>query len=122
MSTDAAELVGLPVRWSGIRLGRVTDVVVDRPPQRVLGLEVRCLDRRHRFLPFAACVHLGAGRAVVPTTPLALLDGGPLAYYREHGVPLSELGREDGLAGRPGAALRVAADGSVEVVAAAEAA
>ena len=38
----------------GLRVGRVVDVILDAAEGRPMGLEVRCLDGRHRFLPMAA--------------------------------------------------------------------
>jgi hypothetical protein len=86
----ARRLIGCPVRWNGIRLGTVTDVILDRPPTGVVGLEVGCPDGLSRFLALPACEVFGSSE-VVPVSPLALLDPDSLEYYRAHGIRLSAL-------------------------------
>ena len=88
-AVPASGLPGRAVRWQGIRLGAVVDVLLDRTLRRVLGIEVRNMDERHRFLPAAAFDRVGA--AVVPATPLALLEADTLAFYRGEGIALSTL-------------------------------
>ena len=75
-----------PVDLRRVRIGHVVDVILDRSEERALGLEVRCLDGRHRFLPMAAAS--AVGDAVVIDSPFALLDTEQLEFYRERGVPL----------------------------------
>ena len=59
-STVSAEVLALPVRMHGIGLGRSVELIVDVDVRRVLGLEVRCGDDTHRFLPLAVA-HICAG-------------------------------------------------------------
>ena len=79
-------LLRLPVLLRGIRVGNVVDVILDADGERPLGLEVRCRDDRHRFLPMAAASE--RADRVVMDSPFALLDTDELEFYREHGVPL----------------------------------
>ena len=53
-SRMAKELLQLPVRLDGIRLGRCVDVVLDDDGERVVGVVVLCGDDETRFLPYAA--------------------------------------------------------------------
>ena len=95
MQADAASsLLSRPVRVEGILLGHVVDVLLDGALLQALGLEVRCGDGEHRFLPFAAA-RLQAGE-VVARTALALLDEPQLAFYARRGTTLRTLRREDG--------------------------
>lgn len=75
----------------GLRVGRVVDVILDAAEGRPMGLEVRCLDRRHRFLPMAAATPVGD--EVVIDSPFALLETDELEFYRGRGVSLRR-GRE----------------------------
>ncbi len=70
----------------GLRVGRVVDVILDAAEGRPMGLEVRCLDRRHRFLPMAAATSVGD--EVVIGSPFALLETDELEFYRGRGVSL----------------------------------
>ena len=70
----------------GLRVGRVVDVILDAAEGRPMGLEVRCLDRRHRFLPMAAATSVGD--EVVIDSPFALLETDELEFYRGRGVSL----------------------------------
>ena len=88
-AVPASGLPGRAVRWHGIRLGSVVDVVLDRTLRRLLGIEVRNMDERHRFLPAPAFEHVGT--AVVPASPLVLLGADALAFYRGEGIALSSL-------------------------------
>ena len=85
------QLLQRPVSLHGVRIGHVVDVILDENAERTLGLEVRCLDGRHRFLPMAAAT--SAGDEVVIDSPFALLDTDELEFYRERGVTLRR-GRE----------------------------
>ena len=51
---SATELLQLPVRLHGIRLGRPVDLLLDRTEWRALGFVVHCGDEETRFLVFAA--------------------------------------------------------------------
>jgi hypothetical protein len=53
-SRSATELLLLPVRLHGIRLGRPVDLLLDPRSWRVLGFVVLCGDDSRRFLVFAA--------------------------------------------------------------------
>ncbi len=75
-----------PVRLHGVQLGNVVDVILDAGGDAAVGLEVRCEDGQHRFLPMAAASL--AGGDVVVDSPFALLDGEQLRFYRERGVTL----------------------------------
>jgi uncharacterized protein YrrD len=88
-ATAATKLAGRAVRWRGIRLGAVVDVVLDLTLSRMLGVEVRNIDRRHRFLPATACERIEP--AVEPATPLALLEADAVAFYRRRGIAFSAL-------------------------------
>jgi hypothetical protein len=53
-SRSATELLQLPVRLHGIRLGRPVDLLLDAEEWRALGFVVLCGDESRRFLAFAA--------------------------------------------------------------------
>ena len=53
-SLSATELLLLPVRLHGLRLGRPIDLLLDPEAWRVLGYVVLCGDESRRFLAFAA--------------------------------------------------------------------
>ncbi len=80
------QLLEQPVSLHGLRVGRVVDVILDAAEGRPMGLEVRCLDRRHRFLPMAAATSVGD--EVVIGSPFALLETDELEFYRGRGVSL----------------------------------
>jgi sporulation protein YlmC with PRC-barrel domain len=86
-SMASRDVLALPVRLHGIDLGRTVELVVDLDVRRVLGLEVRCGDEAHRFLPLAAA-HVRDGEIAV-ASPLTLLD--ELAFYRGRGHGLVAL-------------------------------
>jgi hypothetical protein len=88
----ASSLLSQPVRVEGILFGHVVDVVLDARRAHALGLEVRCGDGEHRFLPFAAAT-LVAGE-VVARTALAVLDAPELAFYARRGTTLRKLRRD----------------------------
>jgi hypothetical protein len=85
------QLLERPVSLHGVRVGYVVDVILDAPEGPPMGLEVRCLDGRHRFLPMAAATP--AGPEVVIDSPFALLESDELDFYRSRGVSLRR-GRE----------------------------
>lgn len=82
-----SELLSLPVRHNGIDLGHPVDVLLSLDTGQALGLEVRCRDDVHRFIP------LGAARLASHATelfsPLALLDD--VAFYRARGAAFRAL-------------------------------
>jgi len=85
----AGELLRLPVRLHGIELGRPVDLILDLAAERALGLDVRCGDEVHRFLPLAAAV-LEDGEITVRSA-LTLLEEAELAFYRSRADTLSNL-------------------------------
>ena len=80
------ELLQRPVTLHGVRVGHVVDVILEATEGQPMGLEIRCLDGRHRFLPMAAASL--AGGEVVIDSPFSLLDTEELEFYRERGVLL----------------------------------
>ena len=85
------QLLQRPVSLHGVRVGHVVDVILETAEGRPMGLEVRCLDGRLRFLPMAAATPAGA--EVVIDSPFALLETEELDFYRQRGVSLRR-GRE----------------------------
>jgi hypothetical protein len=85
------QLLERPVTLHGVRVGHVVDVILEAAEGPPMGLEVRCLDRRHRFLPMAAATPVGPD--VVIDSPFALLETDELEFYRGRGVSLRR-GRE----------------------------
>jgi hypothetical protein len=83
------ELLRLPVRVQGVRLGRGVDVLLHPTDPRALGVDVLCRDERHRFLPLAAAA-VGQ-RAIEVSSALVLLDLGDDSVYRVEARPLSRL-------------------------------
>lgn len=81
-------LVGRPVVIRDVRLGVAVDALFDRALGRLVGLDVRCRDEAHRFLPYPACEVLGDRVAV--ESALVLLDR-ELDFYRVGGSALSAL-------------------------------
>lgn len=81
-------LLQRPVSLHGVRVGHVVDVILEAPEGHPMGLEVRCLDGRHRFLPMAAATP--AGTEVVIASPFALLEADELEFYRARGVSLRD--------------------------------
>jgi hypothetical protein len=80
------ELLNKRVLTGGIELGRVVDVILDEAGDRPLGLDVRCKDGEHRFLPLAT-VDVDNGDVVVDS-PLVLLAADQLDFYRARGRAL----------------------------------
>jgi sporulation protein YlmC with PRC-barrel domain len=80
------ELLEREVSINGIQVGRVVDVLLAPDRETVVGLEVRCNDGRHRFLPKAAASERGDTIAI--DSPFALLDTDQLDYYRGRGRTL----------------------------------
>lgn len=113
-----ADLLHRDVRLGGVTLGVVADALLDEGTTRLVGLDVRCGDRTHRFLPLPACA-LSDGHLEVDSA-LVLLER-ELDFYRRRGRSLSSLygvpvrrGRE--LLGRL-ADLSVGPDGGVAGIA-----
>jgi uncharacterized protein YrrD len=98
----AEALLGQQIVFRDIRLGTVADVIFDKAVTRVLGLDVRCGDGVHRFLPLPACELEMTG---IRVESALVLTGGALDFYRSQGRLLTTLNR------RPPLALAV--DGSV---------
>ena len=112
-SMASGDVLALPVRMHGIGLGRSVELIVDVDVRRVLGIEVRCGDDTHRFLPLAAA-HVREDEIAI-ASPLTLLD--ELAFYRARGRGLGGLrGARVASAGRDVGTLRDVAfdaDGSI---------
>ncbi|MEP6909158.1 MAG: PRC-barrel domain-containing protein [Actinomycetota bacterium] len=70
----------------GIELGRVVDVILDEAGEQPIGLDVRCGDGEHRFLPLAASRLVEENVEV--DSPLMLLETDQLAFYRSRGRAL----------------------------------
>jgi hypothetical protein len=81
-----ADLLNRRVMTGGIELGRVVDVILDESADRLIGLDVRCLDGEHRFLPMVAA-QVGA-EDVEAESPLHLLDPEERDFYRARGRTL----------------------------------
>jgi len=77
----ATAVVSRPVLYRDIRLGVVVDLLLDHAHTRVLGFDVLCGDRAHRFLSFAACALEEEG-LVVPSA--LVLMSQELDFYRAH--------------------------------------
>ncbi|HZT53295.1 MAG TPA: hypothetical protein VE995_02830 [Gaiellaceae bacterium] len=68
---SASELLRLPVRLHGIRLGRPVDLLLAAAAWRAVGFLVRCGDGSERFLAFAAA-EARSGEIAVPSALLLL--------------------------------------------------
>ena len=86
-SRAATELLLLPVRLHGIRLGRPVDLLLDPVAWRVLGFVVLCGDESRRFLVFAAA-DPRADEIAVPSALLLLED---VEFYRGRSQSLRAL-------------------------------
>jgi sporulation protein YlmC with PRC-barrel domain len=84
------ELLQRIVRLHGVQVGYVIDVILDSAEGKPMGMEVRCEDGRHRFLPMAAASPVGD--EVVIDSPFALLDTDELEFYRARGITLRDRG------------------------------
>ncbi len=78
---NGVELLNKRVVTRGIGLG--VDVILDEADDRPLGLDVRCGDGEHRFLPLAAA-RLVEGDVEIDS-PLLLLETDQLDVYRSRG-------------------------------------
>jgi len=95
-SRSATELLQLPVRLHGIRLGRPVDLLLDLAEWRALGFVVLCGDESTRFLVFAA-VDLQEDAIDVPSALLLLED---VEFYRVRSRSLRGLLGEVVVSGR----------------------
>jgi len=86
-SRSATELLQLPVRLNGIRLGRPVDLLLDPAEWRALGLVVLCGDGSSRFLVFAAADV--REDAIDVSSALLLLDD--VEFYRGRSRSLRDL-------------------------------
>jgi hypothetical protein len=82
----ASAVESRPVCYADIRLGVVVDVLLDDGLQRVLGFDVLCGDRAHRYLPLVACEVRDAAISVVSALVLMRQE---LDFYRERGRALT---------------------------------
>jgi len=82
----ASRLLGREVRFRGIRLAVVVDLLVDIPSRRALGYHVVCGDDGRRFLPLAAS-DLADG-AIDVGSALVLLDD---PFYRDRAASFAAL-------------------------------
>ncbi|HEY4237609.1 MAG TPA: hypothetical protein VGM45_09780 [Gaiellaceae bacterium] len=86
-SRSATELLQLPVRLNGIRLGRPVDLLLDPSAWRALGFVVLCGDGSSRFLVFAAA-DLREDAIDVSSALLLLED---VEFYRDRSRSLRHL-------------------------------
>jgi hypothetical protein len=86
-SRPATELLRLPVRLRGIRLGRPIDLLLDPVEWRALGFVVHCGDESSRFLVFAAADLLED--AIDVSSVLLLLED--VGFYRDRSRSLRDL-------------------------------
>jgi uncharacterized protein YrrD len=75
-----------PVCFADIRLGVVVDVLLDDSVRRVLGFDVLCGDRQHRYLPLPAAEI--TEQAISVSSALVLMKQ-ELDFYRERGRALT---------------------------------
>lgn len=88
---SATELLQLPVRLHGIRLGRPVDLLLDPVEWRALGFVVLCGDESVRFLPFPAA-DLQEDAIHVQSALLLLED---VEFYRQRSRSLRGLLRSE---------------------------
>jgi hypothetical protein len=84
---SATELLQLPVRLHGIRLGRPVDILLDLSDWRALGFVVLCGDESLRFLVFAAADP--CEDAIDVSSALLLLED--VEFYRDRSRSLRAL-------------------------------
>ena len=84
------DLLNRRVVSRGIELGRVVDVILAETEELPIGLDVRCGDGEHRFLPLAIA-HVD-GADVEVDSPLMLLETAQLDFYRSRGRALRSSG------------------------------
>jgi hypothetical protein len=83
------ELLALPVRLHGIQMGQPVDLLLDREVLRAVGLDLLCGDSVHRFLPLPTAA-VNADEIAI-SSPLVLLEGDELDFYRSRAFTLSSL-------------------------------
>ena len=105
-SRSAIELLQLPGRLHGIRLGRPVDLLLDPAEWRAVGFVVHCGDESLRFLVFAAA-DLQEDAIDLPSALVLLED---VEFYRARSRSLRDLLRGEL------SVLLVAPDGSVKKV------
>lgn len=86
-SRSATELLQLPVRLHGIRLGQPVDLLLDSAEWRALGFVVLCGDASSRFLVFATA-DLREDAIEVSSALMLLEDVG---FYRDRSRSLRDL-------------------------------
>jgi hypothetical protein len=86
---SAEALLRRPVRARGIKLGQPTDLVLDAERMHAVGLDVRCGDETHRFLPLGAA-RIGKDEITIGSA-LLLLEEADLSFYRRRGRTFSSL-------------------------------
>jgi hypothetical protein len=83
------ELLALPVRLHGIPLGRPVDLLLDHEELKVVGIDLRCGDEIHRFLPFATAIVRDDEIAI--RSPLVLLEEDERTFYEARTFALDSL-------------------------------
>jgi uncharacterized protein YrrD len=76
------------VCYADIRLGVVVDVLLDDALRRVLGFDVLCGDRVHRYLPLAAC---DVEEGTISGGSALVLMRQELDFYRNRGRALTAI-------------------------------
>jgi uncharacterized protein YrrD len=84
----ASSVESRPVCFADIRLGVVVDLLLDDSLQRVLGFDVLCGDRLHRYLPLPAC-EFEQAHVSVPSALVLMRQ--ELDFYRVRGRALTAL-------------------------------
>jgi uncharacterized protein YrrD len=84
----ASAVESRPVCFADIQLGVVVDILLDDSLQRVLGFDVLCGDRVHRYLPLPAC-EIGERALQVPSALVLMAQ--ELDFYRQRGRALTAI-------------------------------
>ncbi|MDX6548460.1 MAG: hypothetical protein QOG33_2010 [Gaiellales bacterium] len=79
------ELRGMTVLVGDHPIGQVSDLILDRVGETVVGFDVRAKTGRHYFLPLP--LSLMSGNGLVAASPLHLVED--VEYYRRRGLPVS---------------------------------
>ena len=82
----ASAVESRPVCYADIRLGVVVDVLLDDELRRVVGFDVLCGDRAHRYLPLAAC-EVQENTIAVPSSLVLMRQ--ELDFYRQRARALT---------------------------------